>query len=284
MELALSALPTHDDDEPDGDIRHMASDGSLDNYINDRLHTIEQQRAQIALFQKRLNLELNGTRGKIIHYREEFDQEITDIQQRLNETNQLIATASVAASEAREADLAESRKEISSLVDNATQAILSAAPVEYWESRQKLHHSRAASYKTALIVVALFFLAAICTLIILEYQNGESITFQGMEIPVPAGKFSLALMVLLTTSAIWLTRILVKLMMTNLALEIEALERGTMIKTYIALEQANTAKTPEIEMLFYSTLFRPSTNSLTDDSTSPEYIRLIEALIQKKST
>lgn len=172
--------------------------------------------------------------------------------------------------------------EINNTVTAATNAILSAEPVKYWEEREKKHRTKAKSYKRGVIATSIAFISTLIFLTLSVYKNGEIYTILNIPITLPAEKFSIALLVISTTAAIWLVRILVKLMMTNLALEIEALERSTMIKTYIAIDSTKAGNSAEIQMLFYTTLFRPSSNSLTDDSTSPEYIRIIEAMLQKK--
>ncbi|WP_395602861.1 DUF6161 domain-containing protein [Pseudomonas sp. A1230] len=172
--------------------------------------------------------------------------------------------------------------EISNTVTAATNAILSAEPVKYWEEREKKHRTKARSYRKGVITASLFFVSILVFLTFSVYKNGETYNIYGIPLTLPVEKFSIALLIICTTAAIWLIRILVKLMMTNLALEIEALERSTMIKTYIAMDSTKAEQAAEIRMLFYTTLFRPSSNSLTDDSTSPEYIRIIEAMLQKK--
>ncbi|MXI50153.1 hypothetical protein GRW89_26955 [Pseudomonas moraviensis] len=174
-------------------------------------------------------------------------------------------------------------KEISNTVTAATNAILTAEPVKYWEEREIKHRDKARSYRYGVITAATLFITILIFLTLSVYKNGETYTIAGLPITLPAEKFSIALLIISTTAAIWLVRILVKLMMTNLALEIEALERSTMIKTYIAIDSTKAEQASEIRTLFYTTLFRPSNNTLSDDSTSPEYIRIIEAMLQKKS-
>lgn len=172
---------------------------------------------------------------------------------------------------------------LSNLTTAATNAILTAEPVKYWEEREAKHRNKARSYRYGVIIAAVVFISTLIFLTLSVYKNGETYTVAGVPLTLPAEKFSIALLIITTTAAIWLVRVLVKLMMTNLALEIEALERSTMIKTYIAMDSTKAEQASEIRMLFYTTLFRPSSNSLADDSTSPEYIRIIEAMLQKKS-
>ena len=261
----------------------MARTGNLEDFVAQRQRDISNQKRHIKLFQRRLELEMAPMRGEIVQQHHETGKKSHEMAVQFSQFLNSLNIAQKTATEARENDLVTAREELSKAVDSATMAILSAEPVKFWDSRRDLHHARAKAYKKALIIAAAVFLTIIVSLVIFEYSDGKTIEIFGRAWKIPTANFSLALTIIFTTAAIWLTRVIVKLMMTNLALEIEAVERSTMIKTYIALEKSNITKTAEIEMLFYSTLFRPSTNTLTDDSTSPEYIRLIEALIQKKS-
>lgn len=179
--------------------------------------------------------------------------------------------------------LEEAQKDIKNTAIGANSTIFSAEPVKYWIDREEKHKKKARNFLWLIGIASISFIAALVVLSLSVYKNGEEYILFGLPITLPAEKFSIALLIIATTSAIWIIRVLVKLMMTNLALEIEALERSTMIRTYIAMDNAKAEQAVEIRMLFYSTLFKPSNNSLTDDSTSPEYIRIIEAMLQKKT-
>ncbi|MBL4980482.1 DUF6161 domain-containing protein [Pseudomonas fluorescens] len=218
---------------------------------------------------------------------EKIDQEknnfIEDIEKRLSNINESIKSTQDFTKEELKEELEKSKQEIFNTVTVTNSAIFSAEPVQYWVEREAKHKKKANRYFWFISAAATIFTAALIFLAISVYKNGETYIVAGIPITLPAEKFSIALLIIATTASIWLVRVLVKLMMTNLALEIEALERSTMIKTYIAMESAKAEHAPEIRMLFYSTLFKPSNNSLNDDSTSPEYIRIIEAMLQKKT-
>lgn len=208
---------------------------------------------------------------------------VEDIENRITNLNDSIKSTQQATSKHLETELNNSKEEIFNTVAAANSAIFSAEPVQYWVEREAKHKKKANTYFWFITAAAILFTATLVLLTISVYKNGETYEIAGIPITLPAEKFSIALLIIATTASIWLVRVLVKLMMTNLALEIEALERSTMIKTFIAMDKAKAEHASEIRMLFYSTLFKPSNNSLTDDSTSPEYIRIIEAMLQKKT-
>lgn len=207
----------------------------------------------------------------------------SDIKEKLSEFTTSAEIAHHSSIENLASEIEKAKLEVSNTVTAATAAILSAEPVKYWVEREAKHKNKAETYLRLIGIAAVTFVSALIFLTVSVYKNGESYSILGISITLPAEKYSIAILVIATTSAIWLIRVLVKLMMTNLALEIEALERSTMIRTYIAMENSKAEQAAEIRMLFYSTLFKPSNNSLTDDSTSPEYIRIIEAMLQKKA-
>ncbi len=206
-----------------------------------------------------------------------------DLSARISKLNESIENSQKNIILQLENKLNDAQQDIKNTATAANSAILSAEPVKYWIDREEKHKKKARNFLWLIGIASISFIAVLVVLSLSVYKNGEEYIVFGLPITLPAEKFSIALLIIATTSAIWIIRVLVKLMMTNLALEIEALERSTMIRTYIAMDNAKAEQAAEIRMLFYSTLFKPSNNSLTDDSTSPEYIRIIEAMLQKKT-
>lgn len=175
----------------------------------------------------------------------------------------------------------EAAKGIQDKIAAAQAAVSLSEPVEFWESRKEIHAGKARKYGIAAICTAFVFLLLLTALIVLEYNSGEETTILGLKIILPQNKFGIALLLLLTTAGVWVTRILVKLMMANLTLESESLERATMIKTFVAMRAVTGVVEKENETLFYTTLFRPSNSALSEDGTAPEFARLIEAVLKK---
>lgn len=203
-----------------------------------------------------------------------------EINTHIENTKKAIEFSQTQAIQELENEVISAKTKIDNIVNTANKEILSAEPVTYWKEREKNHKKSAKWYLSLIVLFAILFAVAILSLAITVLSHPEKITILEA-IEIPNERFGITLLIIATTAAIWLIRVLVRLMMTNLALEIEALERSTMIKTYIAMNNAEKKQADGINMLFYTTLFRPTTNNLTDDSTSPEYIRIIEAMLQK---
>lgn len=173
-------------------------------------------------------------------------------------------------------------KDLENIVAAATEAVALSEPVKFWETRQATHKENARKYGLQALTAAIIFGSLLTLTIIYEYISGRSVTVAGVDVTIPENNFGVAFLVLLTTAGIWSIRVFVKLMMANLAHETESLERATMIKTFVAMTKVNGEISKENQTLFFTTLFRPSNNSLSEDSTAPEFSRLIEAVLKSR--
>lgn len=275
-----NTLPFHDEYPHSEHIRESARRGliSLSLYIFSSL-TNQQSAIYTSKYKSQLSDLEESLKKAMINENEKYKSSLSESESTFHK---LVETTKKELTDQLKEKLDKATAEIESTVTTATNAVLSAEPVKYWEERETKHRLKARSYRYGVIGAAIAFLSTLVFLTLSVYKDGETYTIFKIPFTLPAEKFSIALLVIATTAAIWLIRILVKLMMTNLALEIEALERSTMIKTYIAIDSTKAEQAAEVRMLFYTTLFRPSNNTLADDSTSPEYIRIIEAMLQKK--
>lgn len=273
-------LPFHDE-QPECDFfPDLAENGQLDIAIYTFRASLKNfDRAYLTARSEDLSKIEDSYRANITAETTKLFSEIDNSEQKLNEYRE---NAEEKISEKLALELEKAKSEINNILTAANKTILSAEPVKYWQERENNHKNKAKKYAWYVISTAIVFFLLLTFLTVSVYKVSDEFIFAGIPISLPTEKTSIALIIIATTGAIWLTRVLVKLMMTNLALEIEALERSTMIKTYIAMEYARGEQIQEIQMLFYTTLFKPSNNNLSDDSTSPEYIRIIEAMLQKK--
>ncbi len=175
----------------------------------------------------------------------------------------------------------ESIKEITKVLAAGREAVTLSEPVKYWEERKEIHHLNAKKYGRYSIASAAIFLCLLVALIIYEYASGKSVNLGGLELNLPRNAFSVAFLLIFTSAGIWCTRIFIKLMMTNIALESESLERATMIKTYVAMSAVSGTPDSDKQTLFYTTLFRPTQSAFTEDGTAPEFSRVLEIIMKK---
>nr|WP_246889784.1 DUF6161 domain-containing protein [Pseudomonas protegens] len=172
---------------------------------------------------------------------------------------------------------------ISNLVKAGTSAIALSEPVKFWEQRRDIHNSNARRYSKYAAISASVFASLLFFSVLYGYAAGITHTVFGYEITLPKTLAGVAVILLVSTGGIWATRIFVKLMMVNLTSEAESLERSTMIKTFVAMQAVDSSISHESQMLFYTTLFRPSNNTINEESTAPEYGKILEAVLKSKS-
>lgn len=172
---------------------------------------------------------------------------------------------------------------ISNLVKAGTSAIALSEPVKFWEQRRDIHNNNAKKYSKYAAISASVFAFVLFLSVLYGYAAGVTHTVFGYEITLPKTLAGVAVILLVSTGGIWATRIFVKLMMVNLTSEAESLERSTMIKTFVAMQAVDSSISHESQMLFYTTLFRPSNNTINEESTAPEYGKILEAVLKSKS-
>ncbi|AZC37668.1 DUF6161 domain-containing protein [Pseudomonas chlororaphis] len=171
---------------------------------------------------------------------------------------------------------------IKKIVAAATSAIALSEPVKFWEDRKGIHSSNAQKYGKYASISAATFAIILALIVIYEYLSGTTHSWLGYEFTLPKSLSGIATILLISTAGIWSTRIFVKLMMANLTLETESIERATMIKTFVAMKAAEASIAQEAELLFYTTLFRPSNNVISEESTAPEFGKILDAILKAK--
>lgn len=180
-------------------------------------------------------------------------------------------------------ELKETEENIRKIAAAATSAITLSEPVKFWNDRKNIHNSNAFKYGRYAFISALLFSILLAGVVIYEYQSGIAHNVLGFEFTLPKTLSGIALILLISTGGIWSTRVFVKLMMANLTLETESIERATMIKTFVAMKAVESSIAQEAELLFYTTLFRPSNNVISEDSTAPEFGKLLDTILKAKS-
>jgi len=171
---------------------------------------------------------------------------------------------------------------VSSLVEAATSAIALSEPVRFWEERRKIHKDNAKNYSRYAVISGGVFALLLFFSMLYGYAAGVTHTVLDYEITLPKTLAGFAVILLVATGGIWATRIFVKLMMVNLTSEAESLERSTMIKTFVAMQALDSSISQESQLLFYTTLFRPSNNTISEESTAPEYGKILDAVLKSR--
>ena len=139
------------------------------------------------------------------------------------------------------------------------------SPVTYWTKKAKSHFWLSWAYAVVAAIAA-----------------GLSITFLAPEIKtmmeVPKGVtepekwhpeyWRIAIMIASALFCVWVIRILVRLLLSNIHLQTDAKERVTMVQTYLALMRRGKLKDDE-RMFILQTLFRPTPTGIVKDDAVP---------------
>ena len=220
------------------------------------------------------------------HYLRGYNEGITKNLSHVSEMVDRSGASTISDIEKKEEQLERKIKDAENTIErifaSAGSAIALSRPVAFWEERESRHRSNASKYGKYATRSAVIFAILLLVTVIYEYLSGTPHQILGYEFTLPKTLTGLATILLISTAGIWSTRIFVKLMMANLTMESESIERATMIKTFVAMKAAESSIAQEAELLFYTTLFRPSNNVISEDSTAPEFGKILDAILKSR--
>ncbi len=148
---------------------------------------------------------------------------------------------------------------------------------KYWSNKKQSHQKRS-------IVLSVVFSILVTMLVYITSQNINSInsiylkesnSTKAVDTKKPKSSKSLKYIIiesleslLILSLFIWLSRIILKIIFSNLHLKEEAYEKETMIVTYLALIKEGGGLSESDRGLILEAIFRPSTNGLIKDESS----------------
>jgi len=173
----------------------------------------------------------------------------------------------------------EELQETQSLFFNAKNAVEEDnrlyASKEYWRNKKERHRKLSIILSLVfalLITVLLIFIAQNITNIDTLYGAESNTTLQSIKSQT---KTSIQYIIIhfvqsfiILSLLVWLSRILLKIIFSNLHLKEEAYEKETMIVTYLALLKEGGGLRESDRSLILEAIFRPSTNGLIKDESS----------------
>lgn len=221
----------------------------------------------------------------------EFASMNTDIQEQSSLQVTSFEDAQVARGEAWQKQLDEADEELKQLNATYDTHMALAAPVSYWEAKQKKHSKLAKWSFGALTVSMLIFggvlfwelhgvakmieetrLAAIAA----STSNVKSTAITSVQ-PTSTlspvldilGTWKIGAYILLVTLAFWFIRLLVRIFLSHIHLENDAAERVTMAKTYLALIRDGSFEGKDNIGTILAALFRPTGDGIVKDEGLP---------------
>ena len=180
--------------------------------------------------------------------------------------------------------------ELQNIKDAYDKHMALAAPVDYWESKQKRHFSWmwVSGLITALCMILAGWLlhcelAAVATNAIASNSSSSTLAMKQegfVGVLSALATWRLGSFILLATLAFWVLRLLVRIFLSNLHLENDARERVTMVKTYLALiREGSLSSDSENLKAVLAALFRPTGDGIVkDEGIPPNMLELLTKL------
>jgi hypothetical protein len=135
--------------------------------------------------------------------------------------------------------------------------------ISYWEEKSEDHFKLVKSF--SLGVVATFIIVSLGLFFTVREFVGDD-TLQNVQL------WKITLILLVATIGVWATRVLVRLLLSNIHLGSEAKERRTMLLTYLALLQEGKLPEGDVRHLILQALFRPATTGIVKDDGVPPFM------------
>ncbi len=137
------------------------------------------------------------------------------------------------------------------------------ASVKYWKVKAQNHADSAKLLSYSTIGVGILFATMLVIEIYLIIGGSQKIG----NLPIWQGSMMLLTVIL----GFWALRILVRLLLSNLHLKSEPVERRTMLLTYLALLRRGQGPTDQQRELILQLLFRPSVTGIIKDDGLPQW-------------
>ena len=187
----------------------------------------------------------------------------------------------------------DSRITLKNIEDAYDKKMALQASISYWENRELDHKNKSKKYMWIGIVFGLVSILIVYKLF--DVMIGLEALKSSVNIPesmpsVNSPRFKLSGMPILAFSVlifaisilVWIERILIRLLLSQLHLETDAGERVVMIKTYIAmLREGQTTKDDDRRVIIAS-LFRPNTTGIINDDALPFNLDSMQKIVGGK--
>lgn len=211
-------------------------------------------------------VELEKLKEQLIEVKEQSQKNYEEFQSTLEQSK-----------EALQKTLEETQKEFLNAKNAVEEDNRLYASKEYWSQKKQKHRKIALILSvvfTLLIVSLLIFIAQSITNLDILYLSDSNVT-ESMQSIKSHTKTSIQYLIihfvqsfLILSLLVWLSRIVLKIIFSNLHLKEEAYEKETMIVTYLALLKEGGGLRESDRSLILEAIFRPSTNGLIKDESS----------------
>ena len=155
------------------------------------------------------------------------------------------------------------RGELNAIAKTYDEKLALQASVTYWKLKAGGHMRQSIGYAIAV------FIAMIAVGLGL-YRTMELTV--GTEKLADVQLWKLGMLAIIATVGVWFIRVLVRLLLSHVHLHTDALERRTMLLTYLALLRRQKLPDTEERRLILQSLFRPTVTGIVKDDASPPFM------------
>lgn len=184
--------------------------------------------------------------------------------QKVRDNSELLRREGESAKAAIETRISEAYKNLKNLTDTYEKHMQLAGPMSYWKGKVKMHEKRAKHLRGWAIAVGIagVSIMLIAAQALLPWHHpADTVPWR------PIGLF-----LIVSTFALWMLRLVVKLLLSNIHLAVDAQERVVMINTFMALirrpRSAEGLKKEDLAIVL-APIFRPSTTGVIKDDGGP---------------
>ena len=230
---------------------------------NDHGENGEQQNNKITELQKQIRLLIKELYEQQLKQASDFEDQITQ---------QAISV---------KATIRETKKQLADFEASFKEKVALQSPAKYWTTKS-VNHKRAMSFMsiiTILVAASALVLFIIATVNFHEFKEILEITITGSKAGAESELLAIvkqiSILLAISTIGVWLTRLSTKIFISNLHLKMDAEERATMFRAYIALLSLDKGLNDDNRQLILQSLFRPSTTGFIKDegpTTIPERV------------
>jgi len=166
------------------------------------------------------------------------------------------------------------RKDLEAEKKKYREEIAEKEAVDYWKAKANTHNSRIKWYVATIVLLAgLFFFSGYELFDFFRDAIVNETSSMNRELIFSQDGQIRHWVLLFTASAammvIWLIRIAVRLLFSNIHLAEDAKERATLIQTYLAMERYESVLKPEDKELILPSIFRQSSDGIVKDDAAP---------------
>ncbi|MBN2718813.1 MAG: hypothetical protein JXX14_23405 [Deltaproteobacteria bacterium] len=226
---------------------------------NEKFHSTNQE----------LHDELKKTRGDVADTAKAFKDKIAEADEQLAQQTSAHAQ-----------QLKDAEEKWHALEELYNKQLALQAPVEYWR-RKKTSHAKwmwGTGIATAVIAIAV--------LLAFLHYCGTAYDAKGVTDRFVFANLSLknvGMLIVISTFGIWFVRLGSKMFVSNLHLRTDAIERETMVQTYLALLKEDDGMSEDARNLMLQSIFRPATSGMVKDEGPINIIEMAGHAVSKKA-